>query len=61
MKLITRIELKDRSDSDLARMFRAVSAGLVRTEKYSPERRNALASLENIEREQAARRTLRPR
>jgi hypothetical protein len=36
-------------------MFSTVSEGLVRTRRETPERRNALASLENIGRAQAVR------
>jgi len=55
MKLFTTYELEKRSDSELSALFRAVSQGLVRTAKGSPERRNALASLENISRARAVR------
>lgn len=60
MKLITRSELKQHSESELARVFRSVSARLVSTEKDSPERRNALATLENIQRERAQRLAFKP-
>jgi hypothetical protein len=55
MKLFTNHELQKRSDSELSALFRTVSQGLVRTVKGSPERRNALASLENIVRARAVR------
>jgi hypothetical protein len=55
MRLITRFELARRSDNELSALFRLVSEGLARTAKGSPERRNALASLENIRCEQAMR------
>jgi hypothetical protein len=48
MRLISNHELHQRSEGELAALFRAVSEGLVRTGRGSPERRNALASLENI-------------
>ena len=48
MKLISNHELQKRSESELSILFRKVSEGLVRTSRGSPERRNALASLENI-------------
>jgi hypothetical protein len=53
MKLISNHELQQRSESELSALFRAVSEGLVRTRRGSPERRNALASLENIGRARA--------
>jgi hypothetical protein len=48
MKLISNFELQRRNDSELSALFGQVSKGLVRTRRHSPERRNALASLENI-------------
>jgi len=48
MKLITSHELQKRSYSELSALFCTVSKGLVRTRRESPERRNVLASLENI-------------
>lgn len=60
MRLIASFELASRSDSELAAIFGHVSRALNQTKEGSPARRNALASLENIRREQAARR-LRPR
>lgn len=57
MKLISSHELLERSESELSALFHAVSEGLVRTERESPERRNALASLENISLARAARLT----
>ncbi len=59
MRLITSFELARLSDSGLAAIFRRVSEGLTGTAIGSPERRNALASLENIRRAQASRR-MRP-
>ena len=55
MKLVTTYELEKRSDSELSALFCTVSQGLVRTKRGSPERRNALASLENISRARAVR------
>jgi hypothetical protein len=55
MKLVTNHELQKRSDSELSALFCTVSQGLVRTKRGSPERRNALASLENISRARAVR------
>ena len=56
MRLITRSELSTRSDSDLSDMFREASQELARSKPASPERRNALATLENVSCERAARR-----
>jgi hypothetical protein len=55
MKLISNHELQKRSDSELSALFTQVSRDLVRTQRHSPERRNALASLENIARMRALR------
>ena len=55
MKLISSHELHRRSESELSALFRTVSEGLARTSRGSPERRNALASLENIGRARAER------
>jgi hypothetical protein len=55
MKVLSSHELQKRSDSELSALFRTVSQGLVRTARESPERRNCLASLENISRQRAAR------
>jgi len=55
MKLISNHELQKHSTSELSALFRTVSDGLVRTKRGSPERRNALASLENISRARAVR------
>ena len=55
MKLITRFELAACSESDLHGLHRAVTDALVRSPRESAERRNCLASLENIERELASR------
>lgn len=55
MKLISSHELQPRSLSDLADLFGKVSKGLVLTRRGTPERRNALASLENIARERRTR------
>lgn len=50
MKLISSYELHRRSESELSVLFGQVSKGLVLTQRGSPERRNALATLENIAR-----------
>ena len=50
MKLITAHELNRRSANELSALFGEISRGLVLTQRGTPERRNALATLENIER-----------
>ena len=50
MKLITTHELNRRSLNELSALFAQVSRGLVSTQRGTPERRNALATLENIAR-----------
>jgi hypothetical protein len=53
MKLISNAELYRLSERELSGLFRQVSQGLVCSDKETPERRNALASLENIARARA--------
>ncbi len=53
-KLITANELAGKSIPELRAVYRAAHDDLVRSEPGSPERRNALASLENISRALAA-------
>ena len=60
MKLISNFELNKQSDSELSALFGHVSKDLVRTKRQSAERRNALASLENISRARAQRMAMRP-
>jgi hypothetical protein len=60
MRLISNYELHHRNESELSAMFRQVSQGLVRTNRGSSERRNALATLENISRVRAHKLTLQP-
>jgi hypothetical protein len=55
MKLLSNYELQKRSENELSALFCTVSKGLVHTKRGSPERRNALASLENISLARAAR------
>lgn len=55
MKLITRFELAAKSENELYALLREVSNELVRSETGSHERRNALASIENIYTELGAR------
>jgi len=58
-QIITTSELQHRTDQELSVLFRQVSQGLTRSEPGSAERRSAQASLENISRTMAARRSLR--
>jgi hypothetical protein len=60
MKLISNFELQGRGDKELSAMFCRVSKNLVTTRRDTPERRNALASLENISRARVQRTLLRP-
>lgn len=55
MRLMSAYELERRSEKELAGLFYQVSQGLVCTERGTPERRNALGSLENIARAKASR------
>ena len=50
MKLITQYELEKRSLHELRAIFRSASTALTRSERGTPERRNALANLDNINR-----------
>ncbi len=50
MKLITAFELAAKRESELYALLREVFNALSRSETDSHERRNSLASLENIER-----------
>lgn len=59
MRLITPDELSIRTDLELQSLFNSVSRELTQTKANSAERRNALATLENIERVRA--RKLSPR
>lgn len=54
MRLISAFELHRRSARDLSDLFRHVSRGLALTQYGTPERRNALATLENIARARRA-------
>jgi len=55
MKLITRFDLASRSDSELHAIYRDTFNALVQSEPGSAERRNALASLDNIQLELVVR------
>jgi hypothetical protein len=50
MQLITTYELKGRTEIQLSALYAAAIGALVRSEPETPERRNALATLENITR-----------
>jgi hypothetical protein len=54
-RLILSHELHTRNERELSALFSKVSQGLVLTKAGTPERRNALASLENIARARRAR------
>jgi len=51
MKLITIFELASRNEAELHSLYRAIFNDLAQSKPDSQERRNALASLENIKRE----------
>ena len=57
--MISSSELETRSEQELGALFDQVSKSLVRTQASTPERRNSLASLENISRARTARHTQR--
>ena len=50
MRLITSVDLSNRTETELRGLFGMISKALVQTERDTPDRRNALASLENISR-----------
>lgn len=49
MRLITRFELATRSSEQLQQLYREIFNQLARSDAGTPARRNALASLENIQ------------
>ena len=55
MRLITRFELATRSSNELRQLLSKIFNALARTGAGTPARRNALASLENIQAELAHR------
>ena len=55
MKLITRFELATKNTHELHALFRKVSNELAASTAHSHKRRNALVSLENVQRELAER------
>lgn len=48
MKLLTAYELQDRCESELSALFHSATVVLTRSSPLSPERRVALATLENV-------------
>jgi len=60
-RIITTSELENRNKQELSALFRKVSQETAKSEPGSPERRNALASLENINRELNAPRIRLPK
>jgi len=60
MRVIPMQELHSKCEKELCALFAAVSRELVRSERESSARRNALASLENIARARVARAALTP-
>lgn len=55
MRLITRFELATKNETELYALLREVFNELVRSEPDTYQRRNALASIENIQKEIASR------
>ncbi len=55
MKLVTRFELAAKSENELRGLLREAFNDLARSKLGSHERRNALASIENIQREIVSR------
>lgn len=55
MKLITRFELATLNETELHGLYRKIFNLLVQSEPHSAQRRNCLASLENIQNELGAR------
>ncbi len=51
MKLITRHELKNKEEAELRALLREAFNQLAKSDVDSPERRNVLASIENIQAE----------
>jgi len=55
MSLVTAYELAQHNETVLAQLFRASSHALAQSDVGTPERRNALATLDNIARARALR------
>lgn len=51
MKLITNFDIAAKEENDLRGLFAKLSKELAMSGQGSPERRNTLASMENVERE----------
>ena len=60
-RIITPSELQNRKLEELKVAFHKAQQELTKSEPNSPERRNALASLENIRRAMNSRHILRPK
>ena len=58
MTLIVTKSLEYKNDNDLSSLFKVMTEKLAQTAEGSPERRNALASLENISRAMGSRMTM---
>ena len=61
MNLITRIELREHTDAELAALFALISREFSQAEPGSLEWHGGMISLDNIRREQAKRRPPQPR
>ena len=55
MRLVTRFELAAKNESELYGLLREAFNELAKCERHSHRRRNALASIENIQREIGSR------
>ena len=55
MRLITRFELAAKDEKELHAILRAAFNELAKSNPYSHQRRNSLASIENIQREIGSR------
>ena len=55
MRLITRFEMAEKNESELHGLLRNAFNELARSEPYTMERTNALASIDNIQREIGSR------
>ncbi|PCJ99987.1 MAG: hypothetical protein COA45_04010 [Zetaproteobacteria bacterium] len=51
MKLVTRFEIAEKNETELGAILREAFNELARSKPNSHQRRNALASIENIQRE----------
>lgn len=55
MKLVTRFEMAAKNETELGAILREAFDELARSKPHSHQRRNALASIENIQRERGSR------